>query len=86
MLIFFNGLCILNPGGCVNFYLGKNQSSSYLPAGDGKASFVDVRDIATVAVQSLTNNKDGMVHLVKKSLYHYWTRSNFLWGCGRNSI
>ena len=30
----------------VNFYLGKNQSSIYLPAGDGKVSFVDVRDIA----------------------------------------
>jgi uncharacterized protein YbjT (DUF2867 family) len=29
-----------------NFYLGKNQSSIYLPAGVGKVSFVDVRDIA----------------------------------------
>ena len=38
----------------VNFYLGKNQSSIYLPAGDGKVSFVDVRDIVAVAVQSLT--------------------------------
>ena len=44
----------------VNFYLGKNQSSIYLPAGDGKVSFVDVRDIAAVAVQALTNNKDGI--------------------------
>jgi uncharacterized protein YbjT (DUF2867 family) len=40
----------------VNFYLGKNQSSIYLPAGDGEVSFVDVRDIAAVAVQALTNN------------------------------
>jgi uncharacterized protein YbjT (DUF2867 family) len=44
----------------VNFYLGKNQSSIYLPAGEGKVSFVDVRDIAAVAVQALTNNKDGL--------------------------
>jgi uncharacterized protein YbjT (DUF2867 family) len=43
----------------VNFYLGKNQSSIYLPAGDGKVSFVDVRDIAAVAVQALTNNKSN---------------------------
>jgi uncharacterized protein YbjT (DUF2867 family) len=44
----------------VNFYLGKNQSSIYLPAGDGKVSFVDVRDIASVAVQSLTHNSDSI--------------------------
>ena len=44
----------------VNFYLGKNQRFIYLPAGDGKVSFVDVRDIAAVAVQALTNNKDGL--------------------------
>jgi uncharacterized protein YbjT (DUF2867 family) len=43
----------------VNFYLGKDQSSIYLPAGDGKVSFVDVRDIAAVAVQALINNIDG---------------------------
>lgn len=33
----------------------------YLPAGDGKVSFVDVRDIAAIAVQVLTNNI-GRVH------------------------
>lgn len=44
----------------INFYLGKNQSSIYLPAGDGKVSFVDVRDIAAVAIKALTNNKDGI--------------------------
>jgi uncharacterized protein YbjT (DUF2867 family) len=32
----------------VNFYLGKNQNSIYLPARDGKVSFVDVRDIAAL--------------------------------------
>lgn len=42
----------------VNFYLTKGQSSIYLPAGEGKVSFVDVRDIAAVAVQVLTNNKN----------------------------
>lgn len=44
----------------VNFYLGKNQISIYLPAGDGRVSFVDVRDIAAVAVQALTNNKNDI--------------------------
>jgi uncharacterized protein YbjT (DUF2867 family) len=44
----------------VNFYLGKNQSSIYLPAGDGKVSFVDVRDVAAVAVQALTNNRNDI--------------------------
>ena len=44
----------------INFYLGKNQSSIYLPAGDGKVSFVDVRDIASVAVQSITQSNDGI--------------------------
>jgi uncharacterized protein YbjT (DUF2867 family) len=38
----------------VNFYLGKNQNSIYLPEGEGKVSFVAVRDIAVVAVQALT--------------------------------
>jgi uncharacterized protein YbjT (DUF2867 family) len=38
----------------------KDQSVFYLPAGDGKVSFVDARDIAAVAVQALTNNKDGL--------------------------
>lgn len=31
----------------------------YLPAGDGKVSFVDVRDIAAIAVEVLTNNDHG---------------------------
>lgn len=31
----------------------------YLPAGDGKIGFVDVRDIAAVAVQGIINNNDG---------------------------
>lgn len=37
----------------------KEQGAFYLPAGDGRVSFVDVRDIASVAVQALTNNNDG---------------------------
>jgi uncharacterized protein YbjT (DUF2867 family) len=43
----------------VNFYLTKGQSSIYLPAGEGKVSFVDVRDIVAVAVQALTNDENG---------------------------
>jgi uncharacterized protein YbjT (DUF2867 family) len=38
----------------------KDQGVFYLPAGDGKVSFVDVRDIAAIAVEVLTNNKDGL--------------------------
>lgn len=33
----------------------KNQNAFYLPAGNGKVSFVDVRDIAAVAVHSLVD-------------------------------
>ena len=38
----------------------KEQGTFYLPAGDGKVSFVDVRDIAAIAVEALTNNNDGI--------------------------
>lgn len=41
----------------------KNQNAFYLPAGDGKISFVDARDVAAVAVEVLTNN--GSQHLNK---------------------
>lgn len=37
----------------------KNQNAFYLPAGDGKVSFIDVRDIASVAVKILLSNNDG---------------------------
>ena len=45
----------------VNFYshMIKEQDALSLPAGDGKVSFVDARDIAAVAVQTLTCNNDG---------------------------
>jgi uncharacterized protein YbjT (DUF2867 family) len=45
----------------VNFFSQsiKEQGAFYLPAGDGKVSFVDVRDIAAVAVQALIKNNDG---------------------------
>jgi uncharacterized protein YbjT (DUF2867 family) len=44
----------------VNFYSHfiKTRGAFYVPAGDAKVSFVDVRDIAAVAVQALTSN-DG---------------------------
>jgi uncharacterized protein YbjT (DUF2867 family) len=43
----------------VNFYspMIKSQGALYAPAGDGKVSFVDVRDIAAVAVQALISDK-----------------------------
>ena len=37
----------------------KDQSTFYLPAGDGKVSFVDARDIAAIAVEALTNNNNN---------------------------
>jgi len=37
----------------------KSQNSFSLPAGDGKVSFVDVRDIASVAATVLTKEGDG---------------------------
>ena len=45
----------------VNFFSQsiKEQDAFYLSAEDGKVSFVDVRDIASVAVQVLTKNNDG---------------------------
>ena len=52
----------LRPGAFMqNFvnYFGetiKNQNAFYFPAGEGKVSFVDVRDIASVAVVFLTRN------------------------------
>src|ERR671932_1617938 len=43
----------------VTFYSSfiKTQGAFYVPAGDAKASFVDVRDIAAVAVQSLSGSR-----------------------------
>jgi len=41
------------------FFFGqtiKTQNAFYLPAGDGKVAFADVRDIAAVAVQALTDD------------------------------
>ncbi|MBV9667542.1 MAG: SDR family oxidoreductase [Nitrososphaeraceae archaeon] len=36
----------------------RNQNAFYLPAGDGKVSFVDARDIAAVAAQALTSDNN----------------------------
>jgi uncharacterized protein YbjT (DUF2867 family) len=51
----------------INFYgpMIKSQSSFSLPAGDGKVSFVDVRDIASVAATVLTKEGDGEEHMNK---------------------
>ncbi len=45
----------------VTFYSNfiKTQGAFYVPAGDAKASFVDVRDIAAVAVQALGKNGES---------------------------
>jgi uncharacterized protein YbjT (DUF2867 family) len=44
----------------VNFFSHtiKSQNAFYVPAGDGKISLVDVRDIASVAAHVFTNNDD----------------------------
>ena len=55
-------MTFLRPGTFMrNFvnYLGriiKTQNAFYLPAVDGKVSFVDARDIAAVSVQVLTSD------------------------------
>jgi uncharacterized protein YbjT (DUF2867 family) len=41
----------------------RNQNAFYLPAGDGKISFVDARDVAAVAAEVLTEN--GSQHMNK---------------------
>jgi uncharacterized protein YbjT (DUF2867 family) len=45
----------------VNFYNStiKSKNAFYLPAEDAKVSFVDVRDIAAIAVKTLTDDDDG---------------------------
>ncbi|MGA9169133.1 MAG: SDR family oxidoreductase [Nitrososphaeraceae archaeon] len=45
----------------VNFYNPtiKSKNAFYLPAEDAKVSFVDVRDIAAIAVKTLTEDDDG---------------------------
>jgi uncharacterized protein YbjT (DUF2867 family) len=37
----------------------RTQNAFYVPAGDGKMSIVDTRDIATIAARMLTNNGNG---------------------------
>jgi uncharacterized protein YbjT (DUF2867 family) len=51
----------------VTFYSSfiKTQGAFYVPAGDAKASFVDVRDIAAVAVQALSKN--GTANHIRKA-------------------
>jgi len=46
----------------------KTQGAFYVPAGDAKASFVDVRDIAAVAVQALSgSSKNGTANHIRKA-------------------
>jgi uncharacterized protein YbjT (DUF2867 family) len=40
----------------------KNQNAFYLPAGDGKISFVDARDVAAVAVEVLITGPETLSH------------------------
>ncbi|HZA07939.1 MAG TPA: SDR family oxidoreductase [Nitrososphaeraceae archaeon] len=51
----------------ITFYSNfiKTQGAFYVPAGDAKASFVDVRDIAAVAVQALS--KSGTANHIRKA-------------------
>jgi uncharacterized protein YbjT (DUF2867 family) len=48
----------------VNYYgyTIKAQNAIYLPAGEGKVSFVDVRDVAAVAAKLLTKNNGRSQH------------------------
>jgi uncharacterized protein YbjT (DUF2867 family) len=51
----------------VNFYAQniRDQNAFYLPLADGKISFVDIRDVASVAVESLiSEGHDGRAYTV----------------------
>jgi uncharacterized protein YbjT (DUF2867 family) len=54
------GYTVLRPNIFMQNYLSmpsiKTQGAFYMPTGDGKASFVDTRDIAAVAVAALTQS------------------------------
>jgi len=61
----------LRPSGFMqNFvnYLGetiRNQNAFYIPAGIGQVSFIDVRDIASVSAQALSDNRHmGMAYTI----------------------
>ena len=61
----------------INFFSQtiKEQNAFYVPAGDGKISFVDVRDIARVAVQALLyeskhGRKDTILLVQMRFLMH----------------
>src|SRR3979411_2376449 len=67
------------------FFFGqtiKTQNAFYFPAGDGRIGFVDVRDIASVAVQALTDDKSAR----RKGIHYHWARCAFLWTGSRNHI
>jgi uncharacterized protein YbjT (DUF2867 family) len=51
----------------VNFYNStiKSKNAFYLPAEDAKVSFVDVRDIAAIAVKTLTDDDGNSRHIGK---------------------
>jgi uncharacterized protein YbjT (DUF2867 family) len=56
----------------VNFFghTIKTQNAFYLPAGDGKANFVDARDIAAVAVKILQTKSDKKQQQYENKAYH----------------
>lgn len=45
----------------------KTQGAFYVPSGDAKASFVDVRDIAAVTVHTLSGSKNGESNHTRKA-------------------
>jgi uncharacterized protein YbjT (DUF2867 family) len=53
----------------VNFYTPtiKTNNAFYILGGDAKVSFVDVRDIATVAAKVLTEHDESESRLVDKA-------------------
>lgn len=55
----------------------KNQDAFYMPTEDGKASYVDVRDIASVAVRTITEDSKhhGKAYTItgQETLSHYQT-------------
>ncbi len=48
----------------------KTQNAFYIPAGNGKVSFVDVRDIAAVAVKILLTENNGEQKQYENKTFH----------------
>ena len=64
----------------------KTQNAFYVPAGDAKMSFVDVRDIAAVAANMLMNSNDGENNQYMNKVYDITGPEALTYSQGANII